>query len=171
MDSFNSRNSGPRILLLSLTAGGVGLNLVGGNHLLLFDIHWNPQLETQAQDRIYRFGQTKNVYIYKLVYRVWFHIRIFFTKFILIFLGFYFRFICVNTIEERIKALQERKLDIAQNVLSGDRTNSAAKLTLNDLKSLFGFWFISSCNKWNNRIIVLCCVKYLIYKPIIYINR
>ncbi|XP_071629457.1 transcription termination factor 2 [Temnothorax longispinosus] len=113
MESFNKRNSGPRILLLSLTAGGVGLNLVGANHLLLFDIHWNPQLETQAQDRIYRFGQTKNVYIYK--------------------------FICVNTIEERIKALQERKLEIARNVLSGDGTNAATKLTLNDLKSLFGF--------------------------------
>ncbi|XP_011647072.2 transcription termination factor 2, partial [Pogonomyrmex barbatus] len=112
MESFNSRNSGPKILLLSLTAGGVGLNLVGGNHLLLFDIHWNPQLETQAQDRIYRFGQTKNVYIYK--------------------------FICANTIEERIKTLQERKLEIATNVLSGTKTN-ATKLTLNDLKSLFGF--------------------------------
>ncbi|XP_071573079.1 transcription termination factor 2 [Temnothorax nylanderi] len=112
-ESFNKRNSGPRILLLSLTAGGVGLNLVGANHLLLFDIHWNPQLETQAQDRIYRFGQTKNVYIYK--------------------------FICVNTIEERIKALQERKLEIARNVLSGDGSNAATKLTLNDLKSLFGF--------------------------------
>lgn len=113
MDSFNSQNSGPRILLLSLTAGGVGLNLVGGNHLLLFDIHWNPQLETQAQDRIYRFGQTKDVYIYK--------------------------FICVDTIEERIKALQERKLEIATNVLSGAKSNAATKLTLNDLKSLFGF--------------------------------
>ncbi|KYQ50706.1 Transcription termination factor 2 [Trachymyrmex zeteki] len=113
VESFNSRHFGPRILLLSLTAGGVGLNLVGGNHLLLFDIHWNPQLETQAQDRIYRFGQTKNVYIYK--------------------------FICVNTIEERIKALQERKLQIAKNVLSGDTSNAVGKLTLNDLKSLFGF--------------------------------
>ncbi|XP_011866098.1 PREDICTED: transcription termination factor 2-like isoform X2 [Vollenhovia emeryi] len=113
VDSFNSQHSGPRILLLSLTAGGVGLNLVGGNHLLLFDIHWNPQLETQAQDRIYRFGQTKNVYIYK--------------------------FICVDTIEERVRELQERKLEIARNVLSGDRSNAATKLTLNDLKSLFGF--------------------------------
>ncbi|KYN18069.1 Transcription termination factor 2 [Trachymyrmex cornetzi] len=113
IESFNSRKSGPRILLLSLTAGGVGLNLVGGNHLLLFDIHWNPQLETQAQDRIYRFGQTKNVYVYK--------------------------FICVNTIEERIKALQERKLQIAKNVLSGSTSRVIGKLTLNDLKSLFGF--------------------------------
>ncbi|XP_025263627.1 transcription termination factor 2 isoform X2 [Camponotus floridanus] len=113
IDSFNSRNSDPRILLLSLTAGGVGLNLVGANHLLLFDIHWNPQLETQAQDRIYRFGQKKNVHVYK--------------------------FICLNTIEERIKGLQDRKLEIASNVLSGDKNNSATKLTLNDLKSLFGF--------------------------------
>lgn len=66
MDSFNTSNNKPKILLLSLTAGGVGLNLVGGNHLLLIDIHWNPQLEVQAQDRIYRFGQKKNVFIYKL---------------------------------------------------------------------------------------------------------
>lgn len=70
VDSFNSKNSGPRILLLSLTAGGIGLNLVGGNHLMLFDIHWNPQLESQAQDRIYRFGQMKNVHVYKLVHHV-----------------------------------------------------------------------------------------------------
>ena len=67
MDSFNAPNRDPKILLLSLTAGGVGLNLVGGNHLLLIDIHWNPQLEVQAQDRIYRFGQRKDVFIYKLV--------------------------------------------------------------------------------------------------------
>lgn len=48
-----------------------------------------------------------------------------------------FRFICTDTIEERIKALQERKLGIAQNVLSGK--NTVVKLTLDDLKSLFGF--------------------------------
>ncbi|CAK9798659.1 Transcription termination factor 2 [Anthophora quadrimaculata] len=111
MDSFNTPNSDPKILLLSLTAGGVGLNLVGGNHLLLLDIHWNPQLEVQAQDRIYRFGQRKNVFIYK--------------------------FICKDTIEERIKQLQERKLTVAQNVLSGDKNSPVSKLTLNDLKSLF----------------------------------
>lgn len=52
-------------MLLSLTAGGVGLNLVGANHLLLVDPHWNPQLEAQAQDRIYRVGQKKPVTIYK----------------------------------------------------------------------------------------------------------
>ena len=65
VDRFNDQSEDLMILLLSLTAGGVGLNLVGGNHLLLIDIHWNPQLESQAQDRIYRFGQKKNVHVYK----------------------------------------------------------------------------------------------------------
>lgn len=63
--NFNDPKNPMKVLLLSLTAGGVGLNLVGGNHLLLLDLHWNPQLESQAQDRIYRVGQTKPVYIYK----------------------------------------------------------------------------------------------------------
>lgn len=52
-------------MLLSLTSGGVGLNLVGANHLFLLDLHWNPQLESQAEDRIYRFGQKRAVNIYK----------------------------------------------------------------------------------------------------------
>lgn len=54
-----------QIMLLSLTAGGVGLNLVGGNHVIIMDLHWNPQLESQAQDRIYRIGQEKKVHVYK----------------------------------------------------------------------------------------------------------
>lgn len=62
---FNQKSSGVQLMLLSLTAGGVGLNLIGGNHLLLLDPHWNPQLEAQAQDRVYRVGQTKPVQIYK----------------------------------------------------------------------------------------------------------
>lgn len=65
VESFNRDNSGPRIMLLTLTAGGVGLNLIGANHLFLIDLHWNPQLEAQAQDRIYRVGQKKPVTIYK----------------------------------------------------------------------------------------------------------
>lgn len=43
----------------------MGLNLIGANHLILMDLHWNPQLENQAQDRIYRVGQKKTVYVYK----------------------------------------------------------------------------------------------------------
>lgn len=54
-----------QIMLLSLVAGGVGLNLTGANHLILVDPHWNPQLEAQAFDRVYRVGQTKAVKIYK----------------------------------------------------------------------------------------------------------
>lgn len=52
-------------MLLSLTAGGVGLNLTGANHLFLVDLHWNPALEQQACDRIYRIGQSRDVRIYK----------------------------------------------------------------------------------------------------------
>lgn len=54
-----------QIMLLSLVAGGVGLNLTGANHLILVDPHWNPQLESQAFDRVYRVGQSKSVRIYK----------------------------------------------------------------------------------------------------------
>lgn len=62
---FNKPSSGIKVMLLSLTAGGIGLNLVGANYLFLMDLHWNPQLEQQAQDRIYRFGQTKPVNVFK----------------------------------------------------------------------------------------------------------
>ncbi|OAF69327.1 hypothetical protein A3Q56_02940, partial [Intoshia linei] len=59
--NFNQDKDGPPILLLSLLAGGVGLNLVGGNHLYLTDVHWNPAHEMQAFDRIYRIGQKRNM--------------------------------------------------------------------------------------------------------------
>ncbi|KAH8278967.1 hypothetical protein KR018_011814, partial [Drosophila ironensis] len=110
VDEFNDKNNQKRILLLSLTAGGVGLNLVGANHLLLLDLHWNPQLEAQAQDRIYRVGQKKDVFIYKLM--------------------------CVDTVEQSIKALQDKKLELANGVLTGSTVSS--KLTMDDLKGLFG---------------------------------
>lgn len=55
-------------MLLSLVAGGVGLNLVGANHLILVEPHWNPQMENQAQDRIYRLTQTKAAVIYKYAF-------------------------------------------------------------------------------------------------------
>ncbi|KAM7363018.1 transcription termination factor lodestar [Cochliomyia hominivorax] len=109
---FNSEKSHKRVLLLSLTAGGVGLNLVGANHLLLIDLHWNPQLEAQAQDRIYRVGQKKDVIIYK--------------------------FMCKDTVEERIKALQDHKLELANGVLTGARAAEGSKLTMEDLRGLFG---------------------------------
>ena len=61
-----SKNS-PDVMLLSLRAGGVGLNLTAANHLLLLDPAWNPASEWQCFDRIHRLGQTKNVFIYKFI--------------------------------------------------------------------------------------------------------
>ncbi|AGA16196.1 gta protein [Thysanoplusia orichalcea nucleopolyhedrovirus] len=56
-----------RVLLLSIKCGGVGLNLIGGNHIVMLEPHWNPQIELQAQDRISRMGQTKNTFVYKML--------------------------------------------------------------------------------------------------------
>nr|CAD7393321.1 unnamed protein product [Timema cristinae] len=111
VDSINGTSCRPQVMLLSLTAGGVGLNLVGANHLFLFDLHWNPQLEAQACDRVYRVGQTRTVHVYK--------------------------FVTQETIEQRIKLLQDQKMSLADGVLSGARERQHTKLSLNDLKMLF----------------------------------
>ena len=63
----SSTESSPTVLLLSLRAGGVGLNLTAANHLLLLDPAWNPAIEWQCFDRIHRLGQTKEVFIYKFI--------------------------------------------------------------------------------------------------------
>ncbi|XP_006899638.1 PREDICTED: transcription termination factor 2 [Elephantulus edwardii] len=111
VEAFNSNSKGPQVMLISLLAGGVGLNLTGGNHLFLLDMHWNPSLEDQACDRIYRVGQKKDVVIHK--------------------------FVCERTVEEKILQLQEKKKNLAKQVLSGSG-ESVTKLTLADLKVLFG---------------------------------
>ena len=98
-------------MLLSLAAGGVGLNLIGGNHLFLTDMHWNPQLEAQACDRVYRVGQLKDVHVH--------------------------RFVTVGTVEERITELQKRKLELASGILTGAQNVAAKGLTLEYLKMLF----------------------------------
>uniref|UniRef100_A0AAX7VKL4 Transcription termination factor 2 n=1 Tax=Astatotilapia calliptera TaxID=8154 RepID=A0AAX7VKL4_ASTCA len=111
VEEFNTNPKGPQVMLVSLCAGGVGLNLIGGNHLFLIDMHWNPALEDQACDRIYRVGQYKDVTIH--------------------------RFVCENTVEEKISTLQTKKKELAQNVLSGTG-NTLSKLSLADLKIIFG---------------------------------
>ncbi|KAM8784225.1 transcription termination factor 2 isoform 2-T2 [Rhynchonycteris naso] len=110
VEAFNSSRS-PQVMLISLLAGGIGLNLTGGNHLFLLDMHWNPSLEDQACDRIYRVGQQKDVVIHK--------------------------FVCEETVEEKILQLQEKKKDLAKQVLSVSG-ELVTKLTLADLKVLFG---------------------------------
>lgn len=82
---------------------------MAANHLFLVDVHWNPQLEAQACDRVYRLGQTKPVYVYK--------------------------FICSNTIETRILNIQKHKLQIAENLFEGSSISS--KITIDDLKEIF----------------------------------
>ena len=67
VEDFNRPGRGAQVMLLSLAAGGVGLNLVGANHLFLLDMHWNPQLEAQACDRVYRVGQTREVKIHRSI--------------------------------------------------------------------------------------------------------
>lgn len=88
------REGGPRILVLSLKAGGVGLNLTRASRVFHFDRWWNPAVENQATDRAYRLGQKQSVQVYK--------------------------FISDGTLEETIDAMIESKLELATNVLSKD---------------------------------------------------
>ena len=82
---------GPSILLLSLKAGGTGLNLTAANHVIHFDRWWNPAVEDQATDRAFRIGQRRDVQVRKLV--------------------------CAGTLEERIDAMIEEKKQLAESVL------------------------------------------------------
>ncbi|XP_015159086.1 ATP-dependent helicase rhp16-like [Solanum tuberosum] len=99
-----------KILLMSLKAGGVALNLTVASHVFLTDPWWNPTVEQQAQDRIHRIGQYKPV---KIV-----------------------RFVMENTIEERILELQEKKKLLFEGTVGGS-SEALGKLTTEDLKSLF----------------------------------
>ncbi|CAL4066413.1 unnamed protein product, partial [Meganyctiphanes norvegica] len=110
VEDFNNNSNGPKVMLLSLAAGGVGLNLVGANHIFMLDMHWNPQMEAQACDRVYRVGQKKPVTVH--------------------------RFVVENTIEKKILDIQQKKLQLAEDVMSGTKSKGAT-LTLEDMKSLF----------------------------------
>jgi len=100
----------PRIFILSLKAGGTGINLTKANHVIHFDRWWNPAVENQATDRAFRIGQRKNVFVYK--------------------------FITSGTIEERIDEMIEKKLNLSKQVLSkGGR--AITELDNKELKELF----------------------------------
>jgi SNF2 family DNA or RNA helicase len=89
--SFQEDADGAKVLLLSLKAGGVGLNLTAATHVFHFDRWWNPAVEDQATDRTYRIGQTKNVQVHKLI--------------------------TMGTLEEKIDAMLESKRDLADRVV------------------------------------------------------
>ena len=67
VDRFNNPESDEFIFMLSSKAGGCGLNLIGANRLVMFDPDWNPANDDQAMARVWRDGQTKQVYIYRLL--------------------------------------------------------------------------------------------------------
>ena len=89
------REEGPPFFVLSLKAGGVGLNLTAASHVIHFDRWWNPAVENQATDRAFRIGQKKNVLVHK--------------------------FVCRGTVEEKIDALIEDKKELVESILGGDR--------------------------------------------------
>jgi SNF2 family DNA or RNA helicase len=88
---FQSSSDGAPIFIISIKAGGTGLNLTRANHVFHFDRWWNPAVEDQATDRAFRIGQTRNVQVHK--------------------------FICSGTLEEQIDLLIEKKKSLAQNVI------------------------------------------------------
>lgn len=98
-----------RLFLISIKAGGVGLNLVEADYVFILDPWWNPAVEQQAVDRTHRIGQTRNVFIYK--------------------------FITKDTVEEKILALQERKKTIASTLITTEES-FVKSLTPDDIREL-----------------------------------
>lgn len=103
------KNDDIRVFLISLKAGGVGLNLTQADYIYLVDPWWNPAAENQAIDRSYRIGQTKNVIAVRMI--------------------------CSNTVEEKILTLQKKKKQLAQNLLTtdGKKLQGFSKQDLMDL--------------------------------------
>ena len=109
VDEFNE-NSDVKVFLISLKAGGTGLNLIGADMVIHYDPWWNLSAENQATDRAYRIGQKKNVQVYKLI-----------TK---------------NSIEEKIYELQQRKGELVDSMLS-TKTSFISKMSREEIMNLF----------------------------------
>ena len=107
---FQGEGAGPRVFLLSLKAGGTGLNLTAANHVFHFDRWWNPAVENQATDRAFRIGQRRNVQVHK--------------------------FLCAGTLEEKIDEMIERKQELAERVV-GAGEGWLTELSTPALKELF----------------------------------
>jgi SNF2 family DNA or RNA helicase len=110
VDRFQNEADAPPVFLLSLKAGGTGLNLTRANHVFHFDRWWNPAVENQATDRAFRIGQTRNVQVHK--------------------------FLCQGTLEEKIDEMIERKKEIAANVIGAGEA-WLTELSTAELKELF----------------------------------
>jgi len=110
VERFESGAAGPPIFILSLKAGGTGLNLTRANHVFHFDRWWNPAVENQATDRAFRIGQTRNVQVHK--------------------------FICAGTLEERIDEMIEGKKEVAEKVI-GTGEGWLTELSNQELREIF----------------------------------
>lgn len=99
-----------RVFLISLKAGGVGLNLTAADYVYIVDPWWNPAVEQQAIDRTHRIGQTKNIFAYRMI--------------------------CKDTIEDKILQLQEKKRALAKDIISDD-SSFVKTLTKEDVEYLF----------------------------------
>jgi len=109
IDKFRSGNAD--VFLISLKAGGVGLNLTEADTVIHYDPWWNPAVENQATDRAHRIGQNKAVFVYKLIIE--------------------------NTLEEKIMAMQARKKSLADGVYDKNKSAKDMRLTADDLQKLF----------------------------------
>lgn len=104
-------NTGEKdLFLISLKAGGTGLNLTGGDTVILYDSWWNPAIEDQAADRVHRFGQKKSVQIIRLI--------------------------TTGTIEERINDLQEKKRELIDSVITKGNTQTLNSLSTEEVLTL-----------------------------------
>jgi SNF2 family DNA or RNA helicase len=108
--SFQDDREGPPVFVLSLKAGGFGLNLTEARHVFHYDRWWNPAVEDQATDRAFRIGQKRSVAVYK--------------------------FICAGTVEERVDELAERKKELAQAVIQSGE-GFITELSTESLRDLF----------------------------------
>ena len=109
IQSFQN-NDEVRVFLISLKAGGVGLNLTAADYVYIVDPWWNPAVEQQAIDRTHRIGQTKNIFAYRMI--------------------------CKDTIEDKIIQLQEKKRNLARDLVTDD-SGFVKSLTKEDVEYLF----------------------------------
>jgi SNF2 family DNA or RNA helicase len=109
VERFQSDDRCP-LFLISLKAGGLGLNLTGAEYVFLLDPWWNPAVEAQAIDRAHRIGQSRHVFAYRLIAR--------------------------DTVEEKVAELQQSKRDLADAILTADAA-LVRNLSREDLEQLF----------------------------------
>ncbi len=109
VDQFQSEN-GPPFFVLSIKAGGTGLNLTAASHVIHFDRWWNPAIENQATDRAYRIGQKRNVLVHK--------------------------FVCKGTIEANIDTLITEKMSLANDLLESPAENRVTEMSNDELLNL-----------------------------------